>query len=218
MDDDIVVPDSIINFIRKRSSRNEKSRFPYKLSILLSWAGKEPQRWKNAGCGWVSDTEFFIDKSKICELMNVKLNTLNVNLKTLGFEKSQSRKDNRTFFKNEGFYFNAMRFESIRNSRCKPESLLNLNLSAVYLPCLEPLKLFMMTEQEINQFKHDVIKKWEEIVGLKLVFAVPLSDFLKSLKYYLDDKAFFDLQSTQQALAPRYPNVWEIFSKIWPFL
>lgn len=210
--EDIGVPDGLISFIRKRSSRSEKTRFPYKLFSLLGWAGKEPQRWENAGCGWVSDTEFFIDKKKICELMNVKLNTLNVNLKTLGFEKSQTRKDNRTFYKNEGFSYldTTVRFESIRNSRCKSESLRNLNLSAVYMPCLEPLKLFMMTEQEINQFKHDVIEKWSGIVELNLVFAIPLNEFIKFLKSNVDDRAFGDILLVQQALAPRVPDVWDI--------
>lgn len=207
MEDDVAVPESIINFIRKRSSRNEQTRFPYKLFLLLAWAGKDPQKCKNTGCGWVSDTEFFIDKEKLCELMDVKLNTLNVNLKTLGFEKSRSRKDNRNYFKNEGFSFcnTANGFERIRNSRCKPEALLNLNLSAVYLPCLEPLKLFMMTEQEINQFKHEVIKTWEEIVDLKLVFAITLNDFMKYLNSYLEDKILVGL-----ALTPRVPDVWDI--------
>lgn len=212
MEDDNAVPERLINFIRKRSSRNEQTRFPYKLYSLLVWVGTEPQKSKNAGCGWISDTEFFIDKKKICELMNIKLNTLNVNLKTLGFEKSQSNKDNRVFFKNEGFSRSGtmtVGFKSIRNSRCKSESLRNLNLSAVYMPYLEPLKLFMMTEQEINQFKHDVIEKWNEIVELHLVFAIPLNLFIKFLKSIFDDK-FCDLSSAQQALTPRVPEVWDI--------
>lgn len=208
------IPESILNFIRKRSNRTEQTRFPYKLFSLLQWVGRNQSKGENAGCGWVSDTEFFIDKQKVCQVMQVKLNTLNVNLKTLGFEQSRTRDKNITFYKNEGFTYDsnqAASFEKIRNSRCKPESLLHLNIKAVYLTSLEPLQLFMMPKKDIDAFKHEVVDIWTSIVGLDLLFAVSLKSFLKSFEAQLESKHYFDVYILQQALAPRVPEVLDIF-------
>ncbi|OHS93165.1 hypothetical protein TRFO_11976 [Tritrichomonas foetus] len=213
MDDPHQIPQNILSFVRSRSTRSENTRFPYKLNVILTWVGADEEKSENAGCGWISHEEFFIDKSKLCEVMNVKLNTLNVNLKTLGFKQTRPREGNKTYYKNDEMSFNSENttFSRIRNSRCKPEALLNLQLPAVYLPCLEPLHLFMMDRKSIDQFKKCVIDKWEELVGGKLIFAVPLKDFIKALEINLNDTLFTDTYVIQQALVPRIPNVMDIF-------
>lgn len=189
-----------LNDIRKHSNRKEETRFPYRLFQLLSIAGKNYQKSENTGCGWVSDTEFFIDKKKICSIMNIKINTLNANLKNLGFEKSRSRDKNLTFFKNKHFSLlnKSMNFKNIRNSQYTPKQL--FNSSAIYLAYLEKLKLFNMTQQEINQFKIDVAEKWNEIVQQKLLFSMSLSDFAQHLECYLDDDKFIDLLLIHEVL------------------
>ena len=97
------IPESILNKIRKRSNRSEQTRFPYKIFSLLEWAGKDEQKSQKAGCGWITDTEFFINKSKLCEVLGVKINTLNVNLKDLGFEQCDAKQKNLTFWENPLF-------------------------------------------------------------------------------------------------------------------
>lgn len=179
---DLDLPEALISEIRKRSNRTETSRFPYKLWKLLSWAGHDRTRGELCGCGWLSENEFFISKSKLCEVLNIKLNTLNVNLKTLGFEQSKSRIGDKTFWKNPAFSASSTEnFQRVRNSRCKPESLINLSTQAVYMPVLEPLQLYMMSTADTNLFKKNVVELWEMLVGSKLVFAVAMADFINML-------------------------------------
>ena len=179
---DLDLPEALISEIRKRSNRTETSRFPYKLWKLLSWAGRDITRGERCGCGWISENEFFISKSRLCEVLNIKLNTLNVNLKTLGFEQSKSRHGDKTFWKNPAFSASSTEnFQRVRNSRCKPESLINLSIKAVYMPVLEPLQLYMMSTSDANLFKKSVVDWWEILVGSKLVFAVAMTDFINML-------------------------------------
>ena len=146
--------------------------------------------------------------------MDVKLNTLNVNLKTLGFESTRSRTGELTYWKNSSFNQSSspQDFERIRNSRCKPESLIQLNSKAVYLPLLDSLQLYMMDENSINIFKKEIIEQWEELIGNKLIFAISLPIFSKALIDALHNEVGFitDYYMIQQVLSPRIPNIINI--------
>jgi hypothetical protein len=133
----------------------------------LSWSGRDQKKGQRVGCGWVSDTEFFINKTKLCDILQIKLNTLNVNLRQLGFERVQSREGGISYWKNSGFSISAApeTFERIRNSRCKPDSLMNLSVRAVYLPILEDLQLFMVNDREVKPFKKDAVELWCHLHG-----------------------------------------------------
>lgn len=208
------LPQSLINDIRVRSNRSETSRFPYKLWKLLSWAGHDVEKGERCGCGWISDTEFFISKQRLCEVLNIKLNTLNVNLKTLGFEQAQSRHGDKTFWKNPAFCASATQnFERLRNSRCKPESLINLSIRAVYLPILEPLQLYMMSTADTNVFKKNVVELWERLVGSKLIFAVAMVDFINALASHLgtQNRVANEVHMIQQVFAVKSATVIDIF-------
>ena len=213
-DQKIEIPEIILDQLTKRSNRSEQSRFPYKIWALLSWVDTDQTRAQRAGCGWVSENEFFINKNKLKDVMNIKLNTLNVNLKTLGFEQTKKTGE-LCFYKNNMFSKTASPkdFERIRNSRCKPDSLMHMNAHAVYFPLLEPLQLFMMDEKSVNVFKKDVIMHWENLVGSTLIFAIALPAFTKALLNALDDSSGYitDFYMVQQVLAPRTPNVVNIF-------
>jgi len=209
------LPDDLLDYIRKRSNRNEQSRFPYKIWTVLSWVGDDQAKAEKAGCGWMNTNEFFINKRILCETLDVKINTLNVNLKTLGFQQTRNKSGELSYWKNSFFTRSSCdnNLERIRNSRCRPESLSVLNSRAVYLPLLDQIQLFMMDEKNIHVFKRDVIDHWETLVGSKLVFAITMSLFCKSFISSFDESVgykpeFFPLQ---QYLTPRTPNVINIF-------
>ncbi|KAH0790110.1 39 kDa initiator binding protein [Histomonas meleagridis] len=214
MNQNETIPESVLKYIRTRSNRNESSRFPHKLWTLLNWSDKNQKRGELCGCGWITDTEFFIKKSKLCEVLEIKINTLNVNLKTLGFHPTRSRTGDITYWENNGFSKTScpQDFERIRNSRCKPLALKNLLTSAVYLPLLEQLQLFMMDQPSINLFKKEVVQVWESLVGPKLIFAVELNDFQKALVGRFEKLGFYPSKSLfPQVLSPKLPNVIDIF-------
>lgn len=211
------LPADLIQKIQTRSNRKEQSRFPYKLWRLLAWAGQDKEKAALCGCGWTNEEEFFIHKKILAKVLNLKTNTLNVNLKTLGFVQSRQRNGDTTFWKNKGFTAVScvQDMERIRNARCKPESLQNLDIRAVNLPLLEELQLYMLDEHQICLFKKNVITDWERLVGSKLIFAIALPDFMNALTDKLQNAAgsmvFNDLYAVQQLLAPRVPNVIDIF-------
>lgn len=207
------IPNKILQYARTRSNRNEKSRFPYKIWALLSWAGSDQERMNLVGCGWKDDIEFFINKARLCVILDIKLNTLNGNLKQLGFEQ-KGKSGEISFWKNNTFSRNSspQDFEQIRNVRCTPNSLANLSVHAVYLPLLEPLQLYSISEQGCGQFKKEVVEFWETLVGNRLLFAVSLPVFTKALLFKFEEACGFvaDYYMVQQVLAPKTPNVISI--------
>jgi hypothetical protein len=216
MADALELPEDLLKVVRNRSNRQEHSRFPYKLWRLLNWVTDDAHRFQVAGCGWVSDSEFFIEKSVLCKTMNIEPNTLNVNLRHLGFQQSRSHEGVRTFWSNEGFSRNAQPedFERIRNSRCRPEALQKLDIRAVFLPILEPLQIWGGNPVETNQFKREVVMEWHRLVGKKLIFALAATDFFTILHADLDEihgRQAPDRLLLQHALTIRQREVCDVF-------
>ena len=202
------IPDDIKEIVSHRSNRNEKSRFPHRLFTLLKWAGNNEERGKIAGCGWISKDVFFLDKAMICKNMEIKMNTLNVNLKTLGFVKSGKRNKNLTYYSCNQFTNESKEedFEKIRKTTIHD----SIMYKAILMPLLEDLELYKMTLDECLTFKKHVIKVWESIVG-NVLFAVGIGDFIDLLESKLKDFIFKEMPSIKQALSPRNSGVIDIF-------
>ena len=177
------IPKQLLEKIRKRSNRNEESRFPHKLWALLNWVNEKPERSEICGCGWFDDEIFFLNKDIICNILDIKLNTFNVNLKTLGFEQAKPRKSGITYWKNPSFTKNSnIEFlQQIRNpfNQNSEFSILKPKIRAVYLTLLEKLELYYLSNTEILCFKSYVINYWEIFFPNKFIFAVSYSLFCK---------------------------------------
>jgi hypothetical protein len=210
------IPEELLQLVRNRSNRREQSRFPYKLWRLLDWAKDDPARCALVGCGWTSDSEFYIEKPSLCRTIQVAQNTLNVNLHHLGFRQSRGHFGSKTYWTTEGFCRSSQPddFERIRNSRCRPEALQKLDIRAVYLPILEPIQLWPMTQSDTSQFKREVVNEWHRLVGKKLVFGVSSTGFYSLLLADLDDlhgRQAPDRILMQQAFTVRQREVCDIF-------
>ncbi|EAY19886.1 39 kDa initiator binding protein, putative [Trichomonas vaginalis G3] len=101
--DQIILPPDIHEMIKRKSSRDPSSRFANKLHILLKFAGSDPKMIEYIGAGWISDTQFRINKKRLGAVMEIKLNTLNVNLRDLGFQQLQQDKNGWTEWTREKF-------------------------------------------------------------------------------------------------------------------
>jgi hypothetical protein len=215
--EELELPRDLVSAIQIRSNRNEESRFPYKLWRLLEWSDGNPTRAERVGCAWVDDTEFWIHKPKLHQTLGIRRNTLDVNLRHLGFAPTRrSTTAALTFYRNDRFSRKASHedIERIRNVRCKSEALQHLDIRAVYLPILQSLQLFMMEATQMSQFKRDVIQEWQRLVNSKLVFGLGIGDFLVLLQGDLDanhPQGSAVRLNLAQALTPRNPNVCEIF-------
>lgn len=205
------LPPEIKSIVSQRANRNEKSRFPHKLFTLLQWSGRNQSRAEISGCGWVSDEEFFIDKNLICHHMHIKQNTLNVNLKTLGFVQTRPKKENLSYYKNNKSVFksqsNDEQLEKIRKE--EKESFIAIQ-RGFEMPLLADIELYGMSKSEIDEFKREVIIAWESIVG-EMVFAVGLIDFMNKLSSHLQQQVYRNVAVIKLMLCPRTPNVMEIY-------
>lgn len=104
-----ILPIEIQTIIKRKSSRDPSSRFASKLHLLLSYVSKsgDPSLEEKVGCGWVNDEEFKLNKRTICQVLGIKLNTLNVNLHALQFNQQKHNKDGWTLWRREGFTRNS---------------------------------------------------------------------------------------------------------------
>ena len=97
------LPPDVQAVLRRKSSRDPTSQFTPKLHTLLTLSTESTQREDELGLGWINDEEFRMNKKLVGEIMGIKINTLNVNLKNLGFKQTQRDKDGWTHWKKEDF-------------------------------------------------------------------------------------------------------------------
>lgn len=98
-----ILPPDIQTILKRKSSRDPTSRFTTKLHLLLSYVSQNPDLEEKIGCGWVTEEEFRINKRILVNVMGIKINTLNVNLHTLGFIQQKHNKDGWTLWKRPNF-------------------------------------------------------------------------------------------------------------------
>lgn len=186
MENRVNLPDDLLSVLRKRSNRVESSRFPYKIWLILDYTDND-EKFQQTGCKWINDTNFFLDKEKLCHILDCKRNSLNINLKALGFVQV-SNKNGKTIFKNLSMNkdYSKSKFEKIKNSKSKLKHLESFNHKAIYFPLLESLKLFL-DDMLTYSFKRDVIECWEVLTDTCYVFVFPINRFKKVLIKNLGD-------------------------------
>lgn len=97
------LPQEIQMMLKRKSSRDPNSRFANKLHQLLNFAGNDITRQEFIGAGWTADDNFRINKKRLIQIMEIKLNTLNVNLKDLKFQQLHYDIVGWTLWHREGF-------------------------------------------------------------------------------------------------------------------
>jgi hypothetical protein len=97
------LPAYLREFLGRKSSRNPNSRFPSKLLFLLRYADENPSLVNQIGLAWVSDDEFKMNKNVLVDVLGIKLNSLNVNLRDLHFTASGKESNGWTHWKGPNF-------------------------------------------------------------------------------------------------------------------
>lgn len=161
------LPANIREIIKRKSSRDPASRFCAKLYALLSHSTTDPSLEERIGIGWVNDEEFKMCKSKLSEVMGIKLNTLNVNLRDLQFTQLQRDKDGWTRWKRQGFTRSGSGFpmndpeEAFAQRRHVP-ALFRPDVFETTLP----FQLGHLTQQQTEQFLREAQLLWESIMDV----------------------------------------------------
>lgn len=97
------LPPNIQAMLKRKSSRDPNSRFANKLHMLLNYAENDPIKQEFIGACWTDGGNFKINKKRLIQIMDIKLNTLNVNLKDLKFQQMHSDQSGWTLWRRDGF-------------------------------------------------------------------------------------------------------------------
>ena len=166
--------------------------FATQLWNLLNWTQNNVMRMLNTGCGWVTDTEFFLVKNRFTIITNIKSNTLNFKLRQGRFNQTKKQQNQFSFWKSEMFskYSTQEELISIDKRRMDDEivtiadeslcALMSVSLAEIHLNCLD--------RSEIPATKKTVIKLWNSIIGQQGVFAIERNMFLSMLVNHLFSK------------------------------
>ena len=168
---------------RSINQNDVEHSFPYKLWRCLQWAGSDQEKMVNLGAGWLSESKFFIQKNRFCQIFKMQINTFNFKLRTFKFTQYKQRQNLYTFWECEGFTkkssisdLSYIYFRRRLDSTLPPVSEL-----AIYIPLLYSIQLFT-AEQESPQFfmkfKSDSILLWVDIIRNNSIWAVSSAYFL----------------------------------------
>lgn len=175
------LPPEIQTALKRKSSRDPNSRFPRKLHMLLSYLATDPKLEEEIGLSWISDTEFKMNKKNVSQVMGIKLNTMNVNLRDLGFEQLQHDKGGWTQWKRPGFTRTSVfpdTQEPVIQQGCPPNLITPVGLIPAQIPAkLKPQKkqfidtctnltIEKVTPNEEFQFRQIVDQIWAKLSNL----------------------------------------------------
>jgi hypothetical protein len=147
------LPEEIQAILKRKSSRDPNTRFTAKLHVLLSFVQSHPDREDSVGCCWVSDDEFRINKHVLCDVMGIKVNTLNVNLKDLGFVQRKYSRDGWTLWNHPSF------------NRLSPDPM--PQAPGAFTPRIDcwqlPFSLGRMRPDDVDRFRQSALELWSEL-------------------------------------------------------
>lgn len=152
------LPSDLRAILSRKSSRDPESRFTSKLHMLLSYVSDNPSLEDDLGVAWVSNDEFKLNKRVLANIMSIKLNTLNVNLKDLHFQQQQHNKDGWTRWKKVGF----TRSQISGTSQSLPKGKKVIREATFNLP----FHIGSFTDILFKEFQQICIHSWKELTGL----------------------------------------------------
>jgi hypothetical protein len=165
------IPEDLRAKLKLKSSRNPESHFSAKLHLLLSFVDQHPEL-VHIGCAWVTDGVFKMHKAVLAQTMEIKLNSLNVDLKDLGFRQDALAPDGWSCWSHPQFTRagNNITRETAANRPARP--------------CFHSItfQLGHTSPEEMNHFLSDVNRLWGE-------FAQTPSDSLSATSFIIGRSA-----------------------------
>ncbi|KAK8882392.1 hypothetical protein M9Y10_045034 [Tritrichomonas musculus] len=158
-DDDIfsTLPTDLRIILCRKSSRDPESRFTSKLHMLLNFVTENPSREEDLGVAWISEDEFKLNKRVLANIMGIKLNTLNVNLKDLHFQQQQHNKDGWSRWKKVGFTRSQISLNQQTVSKGKVLRDATFNL---------PFRIGSFNDMFFKEFQRSCVVTWKELTSL----------------------------------------------------
>ena len=188
------LPLHIISALKRKSSRDPNSRFSKKLHLLLSYVEENPTLAEEIGLEWTSETQFRLNKKLTCQIMGIKLNTLNVNLKDLGFKQLQHDKNGWTRWERDGFC------KSLPLQETTTES--HSHVKPHYNKPIPHIQIGNCSQSVIEQFYETVSHIWASL------FNCPINEHISINKFY--DATAIAFKQPEQP----YENAFEVIQAI----
>jgi hypothetical protein len=167
------LPEHIREALKRKSSRDPNSRFQTKLHLLLSYSSEFPNLQDRIGLMWTSDDEFKMNKITLSSVMNIKLNTINVNLRDLNFEKVERDKEGWTRWRRVGF--------TRTNSGIETDADAARRADPNYIgraPTL-PFQLGKMSHPQCESFVAESQRIWVDLLQCSPTSAVPIQTVIE---------------------------------------
>ena len=226
------LPQEIQTALKRKSSRDPNSRFPRKLHLLLSYLATDPALEEEIGLSWITDTEFKMKKKNVAAVMGIKLNTMNVNLRDLGFEQLQHDKNGWTEWKRDGFTRNTS-FTEAQEPQAQDLAAMPLGQPSISALQLQPfpndkprraiqktkiydnqytpgLTIGQVSPSEVESFKQTVDSIWSQLVGQAKVvdcntFIDKAAEFFKQPEQPIDNAK----EVIKAIVAPTPKNIYK---------
>lgn len=172
------IPAELHEVSKSKDADKSEQVFPHRLWKILQWVGNDQVKRTNMGCGWMSENEFFIEKSRFCQILEIKLNTLNFKLRSCKFQQSRQRHGNCTYWVCEKFSQKStiQDLESVDLRRNASDDTPSVVSEALYLPLLSNVRLYSSATDDVQRFKMEAILEWQEIVGS--IWATDVREFI----------------------------------------
>ena len=165
------LPADLRLILGRKSSRDPESRFTSKLHMLLNFVTENPSREEDLGVAWVSEDEFKLNKRVLANIMGIKLNTLNVNLKDLHFQQQQHNKDGWSRWKKVGFTRSQISSNQqviSKGAKVMREATFNL-----------PFRIGPANDIFFKEFQRSCIVTWKELTSLNTNRSYDSQSFLQ---------------------------------------
>ncbi|EAY12654.1 39 kDa initiator binding protein, putative [Trichomonas vaginalis G3] len=207
------LPNYIQEILKARSTKSPNARFVRKLHVLLSYVDTKPDKENSVGLAWISDDEFKMHKKTLCQLLDVKINSLNVNLKKLQFTQTETDKAGWTTWTRKGF--------NRRDASIVPDETENENIARfqqqqepIYSPSLtivesirkaDSITIGALDQTNKNEILSNAINIWQQIVEVIGIDSVRSEFFILKLakRYNLHGQSFENsLSVIKSILAP----------------
>lgn len=177
------IPRELRELLQRKTTRDPSSKFLNKIHILLTLSENSQETKTELGIMWNGDNDFKILKSTLIEILDIKLNTLNVLLKSNDFHPLRGEKDRWTRFKHDLLQRNSPLMTPEQLSAEAVPQLIHQRQSEI--PYFNEVDAFLktypldfLTETELQLFKADVAQTWAAITNEHNVTFLTTSDFL----------------------------------------
>jgi len=175
------LPPELQAVIRKKCSRDPTTRFTHKIELLLAFVVTNAHLENDIGLSWVSKREFRINKKRLVGLLGIKMNSMNVNLRDLGFHKVQHEKNGWTRWTRDGLTKGRVLPDAGAPPRCAAQGKAR-RVSIIAIPFTgRHLTLGCVRQASCDRFVKSVRELWSGVFGADLTQLVATDTFVARL-------------------------------------